>query len=65
MDYLEIINDYNRNIRSMSRDEASKIFHKQIAEYKKDHPYSTGFEFLYPDVYGWDENWLNMIRTKI
>lgn len=66
MEYLEIINEYNRNIRSkdMSRDETWRIFKERIGEYKKTHPYTTDFQFLYPEIIGWNESWLELVTLK-
>lgn len=62
---IEIIDEYNRNLRSIGRKEANKIFHEHVSEYKKENPYSSDYEFLYPEILGWDENWLkNMDSGK-
>lgn len=64
MDALEIINEYNRNIRQKTFKETWDIYNQRIAEYMAEHKYASEAMFLYPDVLGWDENWLEMMKKQ-
>ena len=65
MDALEIINEYNRNIRTKTFRETWDIYNQRIAEYMAENKYASKSMFLYREVLGWDENWLDMMRTNV
>ena len=65
MDALEIINEYNRNIRTNTFQETWDIYNQRIAEYMAENKYASESMFLYPEVIGGDENWLDMMRTNV
>ena len=65
MDVLEIIDEYNRNIRTKTSKETWDIYLKRVSEYKKEHPFACNdLVFMYPDVIGWNENWLENARKQ-
>ena len=65
MEIIEIINEYNKNIRTRTAEETWDIYLDRVSEYKKEHPYSgVDLVFMYPDVIGWDEKWLENMRKQ-
>jgi len=63
MTALEIIDEYNRNIRRMSFEETMHIYKQRVTEYRLDNQYVSEAMFLYPEVLCWDENWLSNMKA--